>query len=341
MAVTIKDIAQKAGVSHTTVSRALRGSPLISSETSERIEKIAAELGYVPNTVARGLKTSRSGALGVIVRRIVDPFFAEVLQGIEDVLQPSGYSLFLAASERNQEREEAIMRAMSERRVDGVIICSTQVSEEHRQQLENFGVPSVLINNQAIEETGRSVYHDDTDGSRQVAQHLIDLGHKHIGYLGNDRAGRTNEDRLNGYKKALAQAGIPLRPEYIRTCPNGRPQGGSVGVQSFLALPEKPTAIMCYNDLIAVGAMQKLFDAGIDVPKDCSITGFDNIEIAGFVRPTLTTFNQPKFEIGREAAYMMLRLLDDKHDGDLSTHILKLRGNLEIRQSSTVPLKEK
>ena len=274
------------------------------------------------------------------MRRIVDPYFAEVLQGIEDVLQPSGYSLFLAASERDQDREEAIMRAMSERRVDGVIICSTQVSEEHRRQLENFGVPSVLVNNQAIEETGCSVYHDDADGSRQVAQHLIDLGHTRIGYLGNDRAGRTNEDRLNGYKKALEQAGIPLRSEFIQTCPNGRPHGGATGVQSFLSLSEKPTAIMCYNDLIAIGAIQTLSDAGIDVPKDCSIAGFDNIEIAGFIRPTLTTFNQPKFEIGREAAYMMLRLLDDKHDADMYTHILKLRGKLEIRQSTAVPPNE-
>lgn len=337
MAVTIKDIAKAAGVSHTTVSRALRGSHLISAETIKRVQKIALELGYVPNTVARGLKTKRSGALGVIVRRIVDPYFAEVLQGIEDVLQASDYSLFLAASHRDPKREEAVMRAMSERRVDGVIICSTQVSEEHRRQLEHFGVLSVLINNQAIEETGRSIYHDDTGGSRQLAQHLIDLGHTRIGYLGNARAGRTNDDRLSGYKQALENAGIPFHPGYVQIGPNGQAGGGAAGVQSFLTLAERPSAIMCFNDMMAIGAMQTLYEAGLQVPQDCSITGFDNIELAGFVRPTLTTFDQPKYKIGREAAQMMLRLLDNQQDKEMASHILMLKGKLEVRQSTAVP----
>nr|NIP23030.1 LacI family transcriptional regulator [Phycisphaerae bacterium]NIR62402.1 LacI family transcriptional regulator [candidate division Zixibacteria bacterium]NIU12624.1 LacI family transcriptional regulator [candidate division Zixibacteria bacterium]NIW43407.1 LacI family DNA-binding transcriptional regulator [Gammaproteobacteria bacterium]NIX26845.1 LacI family DNA-binding transcriptional regulator [Phycisphaerae bacterium] len=181
MAVTIKDIARAAGVSHTTVSRALREHPAISDKTTHRIKQLAAELGYVPSAAARGLKTSRSQVLGVIVRRIVDPFFAEVLQGIEDVLHAAGYSLFLAASHRDEAREQKVLQAMGERRVDGVIISSAQIRLEQLRQLNRFNIPFVLINNQALDKPDiYSVYHDDEYGSRELVQYLLDLGHKRI-----------------------------------------------------------------------------------------------------------------------------------------------------------------
>ncbi|MEE8577905.1 MAG: LacI family DNA-binding transcriptional regulator, partial [candidate division Zixibacteria bacterium] len=228
MSVTIKDIAKEAGVSHTTVSRALRGNPAISKETVSRVQQIASELGYVPNKVARGLKTQRSGILGVIVRRIVDPFFGEVLDGIEEVLSESDYSLFLAASQRNPEREESIVRLMSERRVDGVIICSTQVGEEHRQQFEQFGVLTVLINNQAADNITHSVYHNDAEGSRELTRYLIELGHTEIAFLGNARAGRTTEDRKQGYLNEMRRHMLPVPPEFVIDGPNGLADGGRV-----------------------------------------------------------------------------------------------------------------
>jgi DNA-binding LacI/PurR family transcriptional regulator len=336
LSVTIKDIAKVGGVSHTTVSRALRGHPAISEETTGRIRQIADELGYVPNTVARGLKTNRSGALGVIVRRIVDPYFSEVLSGIEDTLYAEGYSLFLAASNRDPDREEAIVRAMSERRVDGVIICSTQVGAAHRQQLERFGVPTVLINNQADEDITHSVYHDDAFGSSQLTEHLMKLGHTRIAYLGNKRGGRTTSERRHGYEQALLNGGLPVRPELIVDGPNGLAEGGASGAQQLLSLEEKPTGIICYNDVMAIGAIQALQEAGLRIPSDCSVTGFDNIELAAFTSPALTTFDQPKYEIGRQAALMMLRLLDKRGDEtrEPSSDILTLRGQLVLRNST-------
>jgi DNA-binding LacI/PurR family transcriptional regulator len=337
VAVTIKDIAKVAGVSHTTVSRALRGNPAIAPQTVARIQQIAGELHYVPNTVARGLKTSRSGVLGVIVRRIVDPFFSEVLQGIEDVLHAAGYSLFLAASDRDPDREKAIVRAMSERRVDGVIICSSQVGEEHRQQLERFGVRTVLINNQASEDSAYSVYHDDVAGSRAITGHLLALGHRRISYLGNARAGRTSADRWQGYAEAMAAAGAPILPGYVVQGPNGLPEGGASGAEHFLLLAQRPTAIVCYNDMMAIGAMQALQQAGQRVPADCSITGFDNIELAAYVTPALTTFDQPKYELGQQAAGMMLRLLGEEPGPAVEPAILVLRGKLCVRDSTGPP----
>ncbi len=342
MSVTIKDIAKAAGVSHTTVSRALRGHAAISKETAGRIRQIADELGYVPNSVARGLKTNRSGALGVIVRRIVDPYFSEVLSGIEETLYAEGYSLFLAASNRDPDREEAIVRAMSERRVDGVIICSTQVGEAHRQQLERFGVPTVLINNQAAEDITHSVYHDDAFGSSQLTKHLLKLGHTRIAYMSNVRGGRTTEERKQGYAEEIRKHGLLLRPEYIVNGSNGLAEGGAVGTIELLDLAEPPTAIVCYNDVMAIGSIRTMVEAGLRIPEDCSVTGFDNIELAAYTNPPLTTFDQPKYELGRQAALMMLRLLDKQGDetGKLSSDILTLRGQLILRNSTAPPIRE-
>ncbi|MCI0395917.1 MAG: LacI family transcriptional regulator [Chloroflexi bacterium] len=337
MAVTIKSIAKVANVSHTTVSRALRGHPAIAQETTARIHQIANELGYVPNTVARGLKTSRSHVLGVVVRRIVDPFFSEVLNGIEDVLHAEGYSLFLASSNRDPKREKAIVRTMSERRVEGVIFCSTQVGQEHQRYLERLGVPRVLINNQDPGDTlAYSIFHDDVYGSYELTHYLIGLGHRRIAYLGNQRGGRTSEDRRQGYEQALQEAGLPVQPGYVVNGPNGVPAGGAESAGQFLALAERPTAIVCYNDMMAIGAIRTLIEAGLRVPDDCSITGFDNVELSAYVTPPLTTFDQPKYELGRQAATMMLRLLEDRTAAP-ETSIKVLRGKLCIRDSAGPP----
>ncbi|MFQ5398515.1 MAG: LacI family DNA-binding transcriptional regulator [Anaerolineae bacterium] len=338
MAVTIKDIARAAGVSHTTVSRALHGHPAIAKETKDRIRRIADELGYIPSAVARGLKTKRSGILGVIVRRIVDPFFGQVLNGIEDLLYAEGYGLFLASSNRDPDREQAIVRAMSERRVDGVIVCSSQVGEQHRRQLEQFGVSTVLINNQAIEDVTHSVSHDDVYGGYAVARYLIELGHTRLAYLGNARAGRTTVDRLNGFKQALSEAGLSFHEASTAEGPNGLAEGGASGVSQLLEIDNPPTAIVCYNDLMAIGAIQRLQQAGWRVPQDCSVTGFDNIELAAYVNPPLTTFDQPRYELGRRAAQMMLSLIrggegNSKEEDD----IVVLRGELRERASAAPP----
>ena len=335
MAVTIKDVARVAGVSHTTVSRALRDNPAISPATSESIKRVANEMGYVPNSAARGLKTKRSRTLGVIVRRIDDPFFGQVVNGIEDVLQSQDYSLFLAASNKDFAKEKEIVRNMSERRVEGVIICSTGISPAYREQLDRFGVPMVLVNNQANSEFNCSVGHDDTFGAKQLAEHLIELGHTAIAYIGNGNAGRTNHDRLLGYQQALTEAGIVMRPDFIVSAQTGRAEGGTQAARRLLTLDALPTAIMCFNDMIALGAMFTLQRAGLKIPEQCSITGFDNIALSAHVNPTLTTFDQPKYELGQAAARMMLQIVE--HERQAQPQRVRLRGKLAVRES-TIPL---
>ncbi len=339
MPVTIKDIAKKAGVSHSTVSRALHGNPLISDETVARIHKIAREMGYFPSAAARTLKTNRSQVLGVILSSMDDPFFSEVLQGVENEIQGSGYSLFIAAAQNNPEREREIVQTMVEHRTDGVIICSTSFSEDQGRSFLQYGVPIVVVNNQAAEEFRYSIYHDDIYGSKQVTRHLIELGHKKIAYLGNTLSGRTNNDRLAGFKQAMETAELPISADFILEVSGGAPENSRTVVKQLRNYPTRPTALICYNDMLAIGVLKEFQQSNIQVPQDISITGFDNIVFSAYTNPPLTTFDQPKRFIGSEAARLLLDLLDPTSTPELSDQpkVKICRGNLLARGSTAPP----
>jgi DNA-binding LacI/PurR family transcriptional regulator len=335
MPATIKDIAKRAGVSHSTVSRALRGSPLISDETTERIRLIAQEMGYHPSAAARSLKTNQTGALGVIVRNIDDPFFSEILQGIEDIAQGEGYSLFISSSQNKTDRERLIVKAMREHRVDGVIICSTVFSASQSRELVEQSVPIVVVNNQAAEDYRYAIHHDDVDGSRQIARHLIALGHRRIAYLGNSISGRTTLDRQSGFQLEMQSAGLPILSGYIHQVPGGEPEHGLAGVDHFLNLADRPTALVCFNDMMAIGVLKGLQQAGVRVPEDVSVTGFDNIVLSAYTHPPLTTFDQPKHFIGAEAARLLLDMLGPDSEKDTTKlRSQTLKGRLLVRAST-------
>lgn len=335
--ITIKDIAREAGVTHTTVSRALRGSPLISVETSDRIRKIATTMGYEPSAAARSLKTNRSQVLGVILSHIADPFFSEILQGIDEVAQQRGYSLFIAAAQHNLAREESIVKTMREHRVDGVIICSTPFSPKQSHLFKSTNTPIVVINNQAAEDYRYSIYHDDLYGSQQVVQHLIDLGHKRIAYLGSARSGRTNLERLAGFREKMRAARLSVPTGFIHEVFGNDPESGLVAANHFLTLSERPTAIFCFNDMLALGLLRGLHEAGVTIPDDCSLAGFDNISFSAYTYPPLTTFDQPKREIGSEAARLLLGLLNSAEPDVKTPKIHTLKGKLLVRDSTAPP----
>ena len=338
MTTTIKDIARQVGVSHSTVSRALRGDPLISSETAQRVRQAALEMGYLPSAAARSLKTKRSQVLGVIVTSIDDPFFAEIVYGIEEYAQQQGYRLFIGASHHDPLREQKIVQAMMEHRADGVIVCSSSFSTVQGRQLLENGFPVVVVNNQSAESFIYSIFHDDIDGSRQITRHLIELGHRKIAYLGNSRSGRTTLDRLTGFRRELQFAGIKLPAEYIHNVPGGDPPSGRQGVAYFLSLPVPPTALVCFNDMLAIGVLAGCREVGVEVPADLSVTGFDNIPFSAYTCPTLTTLDQPKQSIGAEAARLLLNLLTSGCSlADARPEEIVLKGKLLVRQSTTSP----
>lgn len=338
MPASIKDIAKIAGVSHTTVSRALHDNPLISEQTKDHIKKIATEIGYQPSVAARSLKTNRSQALGVIVSHIADPFFSEILQGIDDIAQDNGYSLFIAAAQNNPDRERAIIQSMREHRVDGVILCSPQLTSEQSSQLQSYNIPIVAINNQGSNDYTYSISHDDVDGSRQACEHLIGLGHARIAYLGDHLSGRTTRERLAGFQQVMEKHALSIPHEYIYEVAGNSALQGFEAVDYFLSLDDRPTAIICYNDMMAAGVLKGLHLAGLHVPVDLSVTGFDNILYSDYTEPPLTTIDQPKRFLGAEAAKMMVKRLNTTSATTANAgESKKLKGMLLIRQSTAPP----
>ena len=335
MRVTIKDIARKVGVSHATVSRALNAHPAIPESTAAHIRQVALEMGYLPSAAARGLKTHRSHVVGVVVSRFDDPYFGDVLRGVEDVLRKNGYSLFVASFDSAQASERDIVRALGEHAVDGVLFLSIAFSAEYAALLQQYDIPWVVINNQSPDETAFSITHNDLEGSRQVVRHLVTLGHTCIAYMGNVKAGRTNEERLSGFCLELSTAGKGTDSGVVINCRGGEVTDGMRGARELLALQVRPTAIYCFNDLMAIGVLHELQSAGLAVPGDISVAGFDNIPFAALTNPPLTTFDQPRRQIGAEAAQMMLDRLAQPTVAEPVQCVLC--GSLQVRASTASP----
>lgn len=339
MPVTVKDVAARAGVSHPTVSRALRDDPRVAPETAARIKQLASELGYVPSAAARSLKTNRTRVVGILVNRISDPFCSQVLDGIQDVLSDAGYCIFLSAANTEvTDPHSRTLRAIIEHRVDGLIICSMFVSAAHYAQLTAARHPLVIVHNLAPQDTRHTIYHDDRFGSSQLTRYLLDLGHTRIAFVGNTRKGRKVRDRLRGFRETVRRAGYSIPSDYICYDSPGAPLVVSDVVRNLMQLPKPPTALVCYNDAVAIGAMETLRRMGKLVPRDCSVVGFDNISFSAYVHPLLTTFDQPKYELGRVAADMLLRQLGSLgNGGDAARSSITLRGSLLVRESTAPP----
>ena len=338
MSVTIKDIAKVAGVSHPTISRALNNNPKVSESTRIRIIELAQQMGYVPNATARGLKTNRTRALGVILRLIDDPFWSEVLDGVDSVLHPEGYSLFIASTHGERQREKEVVQSMVQRGVDGVILLAPQFSEEQCKILNSYNLPMVMVNNEGAGECKNIIYNDDVYGARLLTKHLIDLGHTRLAFIGKRHGGLPNSDRLAGIKAEMQNTGIHMEKKYIFMASAGNPIGGREGAEYLLSLDQIPTAIMCYNDMIAIGVYNYLQEKKLSIPQDISVTGFDNISIAAYLSPPLTTLHQFKRELGEGASRMMLDVLSSLHRGEGEQPPAKkvgLQGILKVRGSTS------
>ncbi|MCC7348126.1 MAG: LacI family DNA-binding transcriptional regulator [Variibacter sp.] len=308
MPVSIKDIARIARVSHSTVSRALQNPGAVNRDTAERIRTLARGLGYRPNAVGRSLATRRTRTLGCVVTTVADPFVAEVVAGIEEVAQREGYAVHLANSSADPDREIAAVRSFEERRVDGVLVMASRVGALYRPLLDELGVPLVLIDNQHPGEFGRSISNDDRGGARLAVRHLIELGHRRIAYIGDRHGLQSDADRLAGWRDELAAARIEPAGELIAHG-DGKPEGGLHAMAGLLALRARPTAVFCYNDMTAMGALRALHAHRVELPRRMSVAGFDDLPLAQYLEPPLTTVRQPRIEMGRRAAAMLLDAL--------------------------------
>jgi DNA-binding LacI/PurR family transcriptional regulator len=336
--VSIADIAHAAGVSHTTVSRALRGSSLISVDTRERIQRLAVEMGYTPNAIAQSLQTRQTSTLGLVVTSIADPFLADVVKGVEEVARAGSFSVLLSASHNDPNQEMAIIETFHRRRVDGILVASSRLTNDYKKRLDRLRVPTVLINGQA--ETQDRLLHwvavDDRAGAQLAVEHLFQLGHRAIGYIGSSSRPRSNRQRLQGYCDAFEAAHIPYSETLIVIAPGFEASdeedvaAGQASLPSLLAAGA--TALFCYNDMIAVGVQVACRERGMVIPRDLSVVGFDDIRMASYVNPPLTTIRQPKVELGRQATQLLLDLLDNRPVQDC------LLSPTLVHRSSTAPL---
>lgn len=330
--VSIKDIARRASVSHSTVSRALRGSPLISADTIRTIREIADELGYRPSAVARSLVTSRTGTIGLVVTSLSDPFAAEVAGGVEAAALEAGYAVILATSYIDPELEMKVVRALDERRVDGIIVTASRAGAAYFESASQTQTPLVLVNNQHPHGFDHAIGIDNCSSMRKAAEHLLALGHRDIAYIG-DRLGRQSDaERLDAYTSALKSAGLPVRPEYAVEG-DGKSEEGCRAMEELLSLERLPTAVLCYNDLTAIGAIQAVRARGLRVPQDISIAGFDDIPFAAWCDPPLTTVRQPMRDMGRMAMERLVQLLEGMETGATTN----IEGELIVRASTAPP----
>lgn len=307
MATTIKDIARESGVNISTVSRALNDAYGVHRETRGNILAVATRLNYYPNRVARGLKTQRSHTLGLIVSDIRNPFFAEVTRGAEDAARVGGYDLVLCNSDLDARKQIEYVASLMEKQVDGILMNSVaDLTRKQQDQLASSGVPIVLLNRSAASKSFSTVCADNEAGGAMAAQYLLRLGHENIAHLTGPRRHGNLTDRARGFLRVLKTAGA--KPKITTLHGENSFSGGRALTQKLLRQQPSVSAIFAGNDLMAFGAIRAMLELGRRVPEDVSLIGFDNLELASVVHPPLTTIHQPKYEMGRAASEMLLRL---------------------------------
>jgi DNA-binding LacI/PurR family transcriptional regulator len=337
--VSIKDIARTAGVSFSTVSRALHNSPLISEEVRTRIQELARTMGYTPNALAQSLQARLTHSIGLIITTIADPFFMEVVSGVEQTARQAGFSVFLAMSNNDPEQEIQILETFNRRRVDGVILAASRIGADYASRLERIQIPVIMINNQAEGEYKNlySVSVDDYAGGCMAMEHLIALGHQKIGYIGVSNRPGSNGRRMKSYFLALQKHGIIAQPEWIclDVSIHNEDMAGDIRVGQTLTpklIQAGVTAIFCYCDTVAAGALLACRKLGVSVPEELSLIGFDDNILCEIVSPALTTIHQPKVEMGQMAMQM---LLNSFRGEDIQDYLLQPA--LVVRESTAPP----
>ncbi|MDO8212489.1 LacI family DNA-binding transcriptional regulator [Conexibacter sp. CPCC 206217] len=308
--VTLREVAAEAGVHTGTASRALNDSTrgFVNAATAERVMRAAARLGYRPNSIARGLKTNRSYIVGVVVPDLRNPLFPPIARGIEERLEPGGYTALLANTDNDPEHERTSFEALQARQVDGYITATARRDHPLLREIAR-GWPLVLVNRVVDGHDISAVVADDRDGMRQAVEHLRELGHTRIAHVGGSAEISTGTERLGGYEDAMAAAGLPVDPALVAIGGMYAEAEGARMTRQLLGAGVRFTAIAAGNDLIALGAIDALREAGLRVPEDVSVVGFNDMAWSERFSPPLTTVRVPHHELGMEAGSLLLERL--------------------------------
>lgn len=327
---TINDIATKVGLSKASVSRALNGKQDVDPETRKRIFKIATQMGYVPSATARALSNGRSNCLGLLVPSLTWPWILEVLRGVAEEIERSGYSLMLYTTANGEDSERAFMsQVVPAGAVDGLALVIPPGMFEYIGELAKRGMPVVVIDDRGHHPEFPTVATTNLEGGRSATQHLIDLGRRRIAMLNGQLEFGCNRDRLEGYKSALQDAGIGFESRHTMTGYFTEESGAS-GIARVLDADPKVDAVFAANDLMAFGAMRAIRNAGRRIPDDVAVVGFDDIPASAITHPPLTTVHQPLYEMGRKAAGMVMAAVR----GDRIEGRIELPTSLVVRAST-------
>jgi len=333
MAVTMKDIARDLGVSVVTVSKVLRNHSDIGEQTRKRVLRRMKELHYQPNPAARTLVTGRTNLIGLIVPDLVHPFFAEVAKGISSRLRSQQYSLIIASSEDDANLERSEIDQMLARRVDALLLASTQSKSETVRKIQDMGVPYILLDRKLAGVFANFIGIDDVMAGKLATDHLLEIGCKTIAHIGGSDVS-TAVDRQTGYSLALARQGMTLPPEYIVKYGRGDDSGdvaGYNGMKRLLQLNPRPDGVFCLNDPVAMGAMLAIVEAGLRIPADVAIVGCGNVHYDDLLAVPLTSIDQDSHNLGLSAAKLALSIIKRKPDTPKS---LIMPAKLVVRASS-------
>ncbi|NOS90927.1 MAG: LacI family DNA-binding transcriptional regulator [Cyclobacteriaceae bacterium] len=336
--VTIKDIARELNISPSTVSRALKDHPDISVDTKKAVNALADKLNYQPNIVALNLRQKKTNTIGVIIPEVVHFFFSTVISGIEDVAYQAGYNVILAQSNESYAREVAHVKALFNSRVDGMLLSLSRETAnfDHVESIISKGVPIVFYDRMYNSPTSSKVIVDDYAGAKEAVNHLITEGCKNIVHLVGAPNLIISVDRLRGYKDALKENKMEINENLILSCDSGTFEEGKSVTQKLLASGTKFDAIFANNDPMAMGAMVAIKEKGLKIPQDIAIVGFSNWFFGELMDPSLTTIDQPGFEMGQEAARLLIKQIDmkEKDQYEPVEEIKVLKTRLVIRNSS-------
>jgi LacI family transcriptional regulator, repressor for deo operon, udp, cdd, tsx, nupC, and nupG len=331
VSATMKDVAQKANVSTATVSRALMNPDKVSQATRNKVEQAALEVGYFPQALGRNMKRNESRTILVIVPDICDPFFSEIIRGIEVTAAAQGYLVLIGDCAHQNQQEKTFIDLIITKQIDGMLLLGSRLPFDASIEEQRNLPPMVMANEFAPELELPTVHIDNLTAAFNAVNFLHELGHQRIGCIAGPEEMPLCHYRLQGYVQALRRSGITVDPHYIARG-NFTYEAGANALEQLLALPQPPTAVFCHSDIMALGALSLAKRRGLKVPDDLSIIGFDNISLSEFCDPPLTTVSQPRFDIGREA---MLLLLDQLSGQNVSSGSRLLDCELVVRGSTT------
>jgi LacI family transcriptional regulator len=329
---TIYDVAERAGVAPVTVSRVINGSDYVRDETRVRVQQAIADLGYTPNRLARGLRSKRTQTLGLVVTDITNPFWTTVARGVEDAASEHGFSVILCNTDESEAKQEQYVNLLLEKQIDGFLLVPATDEVSAIALVQERGVPVVVLDRH-VSLPVDVVRCDSEGGAYDLVTHLLELGHRRIALLGGSPAVSTAQDRVDGYRRALSEAGVPI-DETLVLHRDYTQESGYAMTESILRLPDRPTALFAVNNFIAIGAVRALREAGLRIPEDMALVGFDDLPLALVVEPFLTVAAQPAYEMGARATEHLLTRIDGD---DVAAPIeVILPTELIVRRSSGV-----